>query len=296
MDKLNCIKLFTCIARLGSFTRTADDLNMTQGAVSKRIAWLENELGFKLFHRTSRKISLTSAGEEYLSYCHVLIEQMTHTEQRLKNELSKVVGNLKISVPTAFATQKLAAPLGKFLSLYPDVTVNISVNDKLVDLYRDDIDIAIRASHLKDSGLKAKKLLEHELCYFASPGYLKQYGTPINVRDIKEHSCITYSLSNPSNIWLLNNEKFVVREAISSDSPEMIVSMALLGHGIAAMPKWMVQGNIENNELIEIYSDLPKSSLPMYAVYKSSEHLPFRIRAFIDFLTDYFQRSTLVSD
>lgn len=288
VDKFNCITLFCHVARLGSFTRTANELNMTQGAVSKKIAWLENELGFMLFHRTSRKISLTSCGEEYLSYCLGLIEQMTQTELRLKNELSKVVGHLEISAPSAFATQKLAEPIGKFLSLYPDVTVNISVNDKLVDLYNDDIDIAIRASHLKDSGLKAKKLLEHELCYFASPVYLKRYGTPIKSRDIKEHSCITYSLSNPSNIWLLNNEKCVVKEIISSDSPEMIVKMALLDQGIAAMPKWMVQDYFENQELIEIYPDLQKRSLPMYAVYKSSDYLPFRIRAFIDFLTDYF--------
>jgi len=289
VDKLNCITLFTRVARLSSFTLTANELNMTQGAVSKKIAWLENELGFMLFHRTSRKISLTSSGEEYLSYCLGLLEQMTQTELRLKNELSRVVGHLELSAPSAFATQKLAEPIGKFLSLYPDVTMNISVNDKLVDLYKDDIDIAIRASHLKDSGLKAKKLLEHEVCYFASPTYLKQCGTPIHCKDIKEHSCITYSLSNPSNIWVLNNEKFVVKEVISSDSPEMIVKMATLGHGIAAMPKWMVQERIENHELIEIYSDLQKSSLPMYAVYKSSDYLPFRIRAFIDFLSDYFE-------
>ncbi len=91
VDKFNCITLFCHVARLGSFTRTANELNMTQGAVSKKIAWLENELGFMLFHRTSRKIRLTSSGEEYLSYCLGLIEQMTQTELRLKNELSKVV-------------------------------------------------------------------------------------------------------------------------------------------------------------------------------------------------------------
>jgi DNA-binding transcriptional LysR family regulator len=288
MDKLECIKLFSKTARLGSFTVTANELNITQGAVSKKIAWLEHNLGFTLFHRTSRKINLTDAGEQYLKYCNELIEKMTITEQRLKNELSTVVGVLKISAPSAFATQRLAVPISKFLSLNPRVSVEISVNDRQVDLYSNDIDIAIRASHLKDSGLKAKKLINHELCYFASPEYLKKHGTPLHSNDISIHSCITYSLSTPSNVWHFNKDKHIVRELISSDSPEMIVKMAVLGCGIAAMPKWMIQKHIDNKELIELFDSTEKHSLPMYAIYKDVDYLPYRIKAFIDFIANYF--------
>jgi len=288
MDKFECIKLFNQVARLGSFTATANELNMTQGAVSKKIAWLENTLGFTLFHRTSRKISLTDIGEQYLKHSRELIEKMTSTEQQLKNDLSQVLGELKISVPSAFATQRLAIPICNFIHLNPKVSINVSVNDKQVDLYNDDIDIAIRASHLKDSGLKAKKLLDHELCYFASPKYLEQNGTPLSPKEIIQHNCITYSLSNPSNVWYFKKEKYTVREVISTDSPEMIVKMALLGVGIAAMPKWMVQKYLDKKALIEIFESVEKPSLPMYAVYKNAEYLPFRIRAFIDFLADYF--------
>lgn len=288
VDKFECIKLFNQTARLGSFTATANELNMTQGAVSKKIAWLETSLGFTLFHRTSRKIVLTNAGEQYLKYSQELIEKMTITEQRIKNELSQALGELKISAPSAFATQRLAEPIRDFLYLNPKVSINVSVNDKQVDLYNDDIDIAIRASFLKDSGLIAKKLLDHELCYFASPEYLKQYGTPLTHKEITQHHCITYSLSNPSNIWRFNKDKFAVQEVISSDSPEMIVKMAVLGLGIAAMPKWMVQKHIDKNELTEIFESVEKNSLPMYAVYKNADYLPFRIRAFIDFLANYF--------
>lgn len=293
MDKFECIKLFNQAARLGSFTATANELNMTQGAVSKKIAWLENSLGFTLFHRTSRKINLTNAGEQYLKHSRELIEKMTITEQRLKNELSQVLGELKVSAPSAFATQRLAIPIRDFLYLNPKVSINVSVNDKQVDLYNDDIDIAIRASYLKDSGLKAKKLLDHELCYFASPKYLEQNGTPILPKEIIQHLCITYSLSNPSNVWYFNKEKYAIREVISSDSPEMIVKMALLGLGIAAMPKWMVRKHINKNELTEIFESVEKHSLPMYAVYKNTDYLPFRIRAFIDFLANYFASDKL---
>lgn len=289
MDKLTCMKIFTHVARLGSFTAVANELNMTQGAVSKKVAWLENTIGFSLFHRTSRKISLTSSGEEYLIYCLDLLDKMIQTELQLKNELSEAIGELRLSVPSAFATQRLVKPISKFMELNPNINFNISVNDKQVDLYEDNIDIAIRASFLKDSGLKAKKLLNHELCYFASPTYLSMQNTPINPEELPKHKCITYSLSNPSNIWHLDNQKYTVKEVTTSDSPELIVQFAIAGMGIAAMPRWMVESYFKEGLLKEVFIDSTKHSLPMYAVYKNIDFLPFRIRAFIDFLSEYFE-------
>lgn len=289
MDKLECIKVFRHVARLESFTATAIELNTTQGAVSKKIAWLEGDLGFTLFHRNSRKISLTSAGKQYLGFCHELVEKMTLTEQLINKQLSLAVGTLKISAPSAFATQRLAVPIRKFLIANPEVKIDISVDDKHADLYRDDIDIAIRASYLKDSGLKAKKLLDHDVCYFASPDYLKNNGTPVVPEELSKHTCLTYSLSTTSNVWQINKKKFMVRELFTSDSPEMLVKMAILGCGIAAMPKWMVQESFKMNQLTELFADHQKGSLPMYAVYKNSDYLPYRIRAFVDFIASYFE-------
>ncbi|NMP30865.1 LysR family transcriptional regulator [Thalassotalea sp. M1531] len=289
MDKLDCIKVFTHVARLGSFTAVANELNMTQGAVSKKIAWLESSIGFSLFHRTSRKITLTNSGEQYLNYSNKVLEEMIYTEQKLKGELSEAIGELKISAPSAFATQRLVKPVSKFMELNPRITLNLSVNDKQVDLYKDDIDIAIRASFLNDSGLKARKLLHHELCYFASPGYIERHCEPLLPSELLNHKCITYSLSNPSNIWHLDNQKYNANEITTSDSPELIVQLALAGVGIAAMPKWMVESYFKQGKLIEVFREFDKHSLPMYAVYKSVDFLPYRIRAFIDFLCEYFE-------
>ena len=288
MDKLDCIKIFTHVARLGSFTAVANELNMTQGAVSKKIAWLESAIGFTLFHRTSRKIVLTDTGEHYLNYSIELLEKMSYTELKLKKELNEVVGELKISAPSAFATQRLVAPLAEFKQLHPKVSFNVSVNDKQVDLYKDDIDIAIRASFLKDSSLKAKKLLEHKLCYFASPDYLTKHGEPLSPNTLQAHNCITYALSNPADVWYFNDNKYVVNEVATSDCPELIVQLAIKGIGIAAMPRWMVESYFKSGELQEVFIEWNKYSLPMYAVYKNTDFLPFRIRAFIDFLGDYF--------
>lgn len=288
MDKLDCIKLFQQAARLGSFTATANELNITQGAVSKKIAWLESEIGVTLFERAPRKISLTPSGEHYLSFCRELTERISLTEQQLRNELSVAKGKLKITAPSAFATKRLAKPLRMFQLQHPDIRLEISVDDQQVDLYKHDIDVAIRASVLKDSGLKAKKLLQHHVCFFASSEYIKNNGLPLLPQDLIQHSCLTYSLSSPSNLWQIGEETIQVNELIKSDSPAMLVEMALLGSGVAAMPKWMVQNHLANGQLIELFKDKTPFSLPMYAVYKNTEYLPFKIRALIDFLGKYF--------
>lgn len=289
MDKLECINVFCVAARLNSFTGAANELNLTQSAVSKKVAWLEHRLGFGLFERSARKINLTHSGKQYLAFCLQLTEQMTLTEQSLKGELTQVSGSLKVSVPSAFATQLLSEPLAAFVKLHPNIKLDISVNDKHVDLYTDDIDIAIRAAHLPDSGLKARKLLSHELCYFAAPSYITQNGHPQDPTELIKHHCITYSLSGPSDIWFINQKKYPVNEFIKSDSPEFIVKMVRLGCGIAGMPKWMVQDDLYTNRLIELFSESEKIALPMYAVYKNAHYIPVKINAFVDFLAQHFE-------
>lgn len=290
MDKLECIKVFGYAARLSSFTEAAKELNTTQSAVSKKVAWLERNVGFALFHRTPRKVSLTDAGQKYLDSTYDLLEQITLTEQSLRNELSKATGTLKITAPSAFSHKKLAEPIRLFMEQNPELKIVISVSDTLVDLYQDDIDIAVRASNLKDSSLKARKLLEHKVCYFASVEYLEKMGKPEHPSQLKQHACITYSLMSPSNLWWFGENKYEVNELISSDSPDFIVAMAMLGKGVAAMPDWMVQEQLASNKLVSLFADDNASThaLPMYAIYKNSEYIPYRIKAFVDFMANYF--------
>lgn len=288
MDKLESIALFCQVAQLGSFTAVANKLNVTQSSVSKKIAWLESQLEITLLHRTSRKVTLTEQGQAYLDYATDLLDRMEQTESRLKGELSEVTGKLSITAPSAFVTEKLASPIAEFMKLHPKVTVYLSVEDKQIDFANSQFDIAIRAALLKDSDLKAKKLLDHQVCYFAAPSYISQHEAPHSAEEIEQHRCITYNLSSPSNVWQLNGNKYRVREAFSSDNPEVIVKMAKLGVGIAAMPKWMVEEELTSGQLVELFGEVEKPSLPMYALYKNSEYLPYRIRAFIDFIANYF--------
>ncbi|CAH1607530.1 LysR family transcriptional regulator [Vibrio jasicida] len=294
MDKFDCLKVFSRVAQLGSFTAAANELNTTQSAVSKKIAWLESEVGITLFHRHARAISLTSGGKQYLELAQILIEQMDSFESQLRQEQASVSGEIKLSVPSAFSVRLLSAPLNEFLNQHPELSVDVSVSDKFVDLVEGNVDIAIRAAYLKDSGLKARWLMDNELVYFASPCYIDKRDPILSANDLSKHLCLTYSLSNPSNLWRFSggNEtiKVKVKEQVRSDSPEMLVQMAKLGQGIAAMPKWMVEQELINGELIQVLTQYQSVKRPMYLVYKDSEYQPQRIRSFIDFLVKHFSQ------
>ncbi|GAD01339.1 LysR family transcriptional regulator [Agarivorans albus] len=293
MDKHECIKLFVRTANLGSFTAAASEFGMTQGAVSKKIAWLEAKVEFKLFHRSSRTVNLTQQGYDYLEYCEQLIEEFALVEARIKGELSEVKGLLKLSVPSALATQLLVKPINDFMNMHPEITFNVSVNDQQVDLIEGDIDIALRASVLESSGYKARHLFDNRAIYTASPQYLNSHGIPTKAEELTTHRCLVYTLSARSHVWGLSDRQgktysVPVKRAFSSDSPELLMQMALSGQGITLLPDWMGRKHIEGGRLVQVLDSYKSMSLPMYAVFKSDDYQPYRVRAFIDFLVEYF--------
>ncbi|WP_234497702.1 LysR family transcriptional regulator [Vibrio maritimus] len=299
MDKFDCLSAFFSVARNGTFTAAANDLNTTQSAISKKIAWLERDLGVTLFHRHARAISMTTAGHDYLSKSQKLMDEMAAIESQLRKEQRSVSGVLSLSVPSAFSVKLLSKPLNEFLKRNPELSVNVSVSDRFIDLVEGNVDIAIRATQLKDSGLRVKWFMDNELIYFASPTYLEAREPISSVEDLVRHDCLTYSLSSPSNLWRFNdgNNRFTVKvnEVLTSDSPDMLVQMAKLGLGIAAMPRWMVAEELEAGILRQVLEQYPSAKLPMYLVYKDSEHQPRRVRAFIDYLSEWFEGASSLS-
>ena len=291
MDKLDCIRTFTRVVQLGSFTAVANSQNITQGSVSKKVSWLEQHLSISLLHRTSRQLSLTDAGEAYYQHALRLLEDHDSFEATLKGEQFKAKGRLALSMPTSLGLHLLAEPIADFMALHPDVDIDLSLNDQHIDLYRDNIDIAFRASFLKDSGLKAKHLIDNTMVYCASPDYINRSGLPRHASELTKHHCLTYSLAHPSNVWNFINrdgksEKVSLSESFRSDSPEMLLKMASLGKGITFLPQWMVSPYEKTGELVEVLTDYQQQTIPLYAVYKASQSQPFRIRAFIDFIAD----------
>ncbi|OED66087.1 LysR family transcriptional regulator [Vibrio splendidus ZS-139] len=297
MDKIECIRIFVETAQLNSFTATANKLDMTQSAVSKKIAWLENDLAMTLFQRNSRKISLTHAGKDYLEYCSRWLEEMSAIESKLKRETESVEGELKISAPSAFSSMLLSELLQAFIEQHPGIRINLSVDDRIINLNEHNIDVAIRASQLKDSGLKARFLFNNNVQYFASPNYLHKHGIPEHPQELNKHHCLTYSLMSPANEWRFTdkNRQFSsvkVNQIFTSDSPEMLLKMARQGLGVVALPGWMGKEFVENGELTPLLEQWSNNYLPMYAMYHASEYLPQRIRVFIDFLAEHLSSTS----
>ncbi|MGR5063729.1 LysR substrate-binding domain-containing protein [Photobacterium sp. DNB22_13_2] len=291
MDKLDCIRTFIRVVQLGSFTAVANTQNITQSSVSKKVAWLEQQLSLSLLYRTSRQLSLTEAGDAYYHHALRLLEEHDNFETTLIGEQLTAKGKLALSMPASLGLHLLAEPIAEFMALHPDVDIDLSLNDKHIDLYRDNIDIAFRASYLKDSGLKAKRLMNNTMVYCASPAYLKRYGSPVKANKLTLHKCLTYSLVYPSNIWSFTNDKGQTEKVsldafFRTDSPEMLLKMVMLGQGITALPQWMIAPYIKTGELVEVLTEYKSHSIPLYAVYKDKHSQPFRIRAFIDFIAD----------
>ncbi|MGF1689483.1 LysR family transcriptional regulator [Photobacterium japonica] len=300
MDKFDCLNVFIRTAQLGSFTATANELNLTQSAVSKKIAWLERQVGFALFHRNSRKIALTPQGDEYAKHCEQVLTGMHTIETRLRGNRLEVRGELRLSVPSVMVTQLLAAPISQFMALHPALSVNVSVSDRQVDLIERHIDVAIRVADLSDSRYKARFLFNNTAVFLAAPDYLARRGRPATPKDLAKygessHACLTYSLIRPSHQWAVyeaaeptNKANIHVQEVFTSDSAEMLLKMASLGHGIAALPRWMVEPYFVSGVLEPVLPEYQAMSLPMHAVFKADAYQPYRIRAFVDFLVAYF--------
>ncbi len=294
MDKIDCIKVFVATARLNSFTLAAEELDTTQSAVSKKVAWLENSLKLTLFQRNSRKIALTPVGRDYQQYCLRLLDEMSSFEAQLTREAQSVEGEIKISAPSAFSNQILTHALKVFMDQHPKIRINLSVNDGFVNLNDHTIDLAIRASQLSDSNLRAKLLFENHVRYYASSNYIERYGLPQQPADLVNHQCLTYSLMKPSDDWRFKDSagtetKVRVNEVFSTDNPETLLNMSKLGIGICALPSWMGKEWVQRGELREVLEPWSHQKLPMYLLYHPSDYLPVRLRTLIDFLSDYFE-------
>ncbi|GAL03239.1 transcriptional regulator LysR family [Photobacterium aphoticum] len=209
-------------------------------------------------------------------------------------------GELRLSVPSVMVTQLLAEPISAFMRQHPALTVNVSVSDRQVDLIDSHTDVAIRVANLSDSRYKARFLFNNTAVFLAAPAYLARQGRPVIPDDLAKHHpsshlCLTYSLMRPSHQWTAyeaatpkNKAIIPVQEVFTSDSAEMLLKMATLGHGIAALPHWMAEPHFASGVLEPVLPEYQAMSLPMHAVFKDDAYQPYRIRAFVDFLVAYF--------
>jgi len=291
MDPITDIAVFVRVAELGSFTRAADALEISKAAVSKSIGRLEKRLGARLLHRTTRKLTLTEAGDTLFRRGVAALAELNDAQQEISQLTQTPRGLLRVTAPTYLGSVTLAPLLHEFHKRYPEVSLDLSLSDMQVDLVQERFDVAVRMSTLTDSSLVSRRLAPCPIRIVASPAYLKQRGTPKAPADLRTHDCLTYSVSRTPNEWRLRapNGRWVtveVKGRLRCNNDFVIKQAALDGLGIAYFPAFFVEKEITDGRLVRILKDCDGPAFFIQAVYASRHHLPPKVRAFVDFLVE----------
>lgn len=288
MDTLTSMKVFATVVAAGSFTAASDRLDMSRAMVSKYVINLEEHLGTRLLNRTTRRLSLTESGSTYYESCLQIISDVKEAEQAVGQLTSTPLGTLKITMPFAFGLHRLGPVLAEYVHLYSKVKLELSCNDRYVDLIEEGFDMAIRIGTLPESRLIARKLGIASSVVCASPAYLKQNGIPAKLEDLTGHSCLGYTYINNGNEWRFRNgdvdEAIHIEGAIKANNGDMLRLAALNGAGLILQPLFIVEEDLKSGRLVQVLHEYAATDFGIYAVYPSRKHLSAKVRTFVDFL------------
>jgi len=267
---------------------------MSQTMVTKHIAALEARLGAKLFHRTTRRLSITEAGRSYLESSERILAEIEAADAAVAADRVEPRGMLRINAPVSFGTRQIAPLLAEFAARYPRTSVELGLNDRLVDLAEEGWDLAIRIGNLSDSSLIARRIAPCRIVVCAAPSYLEARGIPPTVSSLSAHNCLGYTLSQrtPVDRWTFGARGEVsvrVSGNLRANNGDALLAGALAGQGIIHQPSFIVADDLRAGRLVALTLDHPNVELGgIYAVYLPDRHPPAKVRAFIDFIAARF--------
>jgi len=292
LDKLNNMQVFCRIIELGTFSAVANEMNVSPMMVSKYMAQLEKSLGVTLLNRTTRRISLTEAGENYYQGCKQLLEDMHELDEKIQQLGHSVTGTLKISAPIDFGGLYMVPAIEAYQKQYPEVKVLMSLDNSSVNLSQGKYDIAMLVTNTLDLGVVAKKIAETKLCTYAAPSYLKKFGIPEQPDDLLKHRCLHYIDTPHREKWVFSKDDKTIKIKLdwhfASNNGRALCQAAALGMGIVQAPMLSVANDLRDGKLIEILKDYRITTLPIYATYQKRKFSPGKVTTFIDFLTSHF--------
>ncbi|EML4355483.1 LysR family transcriptional regulator [Enterobacter hormaechei] len=289
-DTLKDIPVFVASVEAGSFAQAAVRLHLSRSAVGKSIARLEERLGVRLFHRTTRSQRLTDNGALFYERCLRALEEIRGAESQLETGKHQVNGRLRVAVPVLFGRQCIAPLLIELAQEHPGLELEMSFSDRVVDLVEEGFDMAVRNGALADSSvLVARRLGEHRMVLCAAPDYLLKNGQPQTVDDLRQHTAINYTRAGRVLPWQLmdydgTSRTFIPRSSLNMDDLQAICDAALAGHGLAWLPCWMVIKEIQQGNLVPLLDQAPDVRFDVHAVWQQTPHLPLRVRIAIDML------------
>ncbi len=287
MDRIETMRALVAVVREGSFTKAAERLQMSPQLVSKYVGKLEEQLGARLLQRTTRSLHVTEAGARYAQRAEQLLDELADMDQQLGNFQQEAKGELRISAPVSFAAKHMGPLLSDFRETHPEVTVDMQLNDRKVDIVDEGFDIALRIGRLRDSSLIAKPIAPIKLVLCASPAYLEKQGTPAQPKDLADHHFLRYSYLDAQAIPL-NQHLQQARHSLVCNNGDLLTQAAIAGAGIALQPTFIAGDAIKRGELVALLTEHTPPPLNLYAVYSHRTHLASKVRAFIEFIDGYF--------
>jgi DNA-binding transcriptional LysR family regulator len=292
MDRLTAMEVFVRVAKLSSFSEAARELGMSTTAVSRYVKELENWLGVRLLNRTTRKLSLTDIGVDYLARSTALIADAEELARATRELNANPVGTLKISAPVAFGNQHMVPLLPQFMARYAELMIDLLLTDRFVDLVDEGYDVAIRITGSPDAGLIARKLAPCPLVLVAAPAYLERCGTPQLPDELRQHHCIIDRNIRTENRWPLRvgrETRYVkIQGRLIVNSAEAARLAACQGLGIAYIPRFLVNRDLAQGTLVNVLPDFSLAQTSIYAIYPHNRHLSAKVRLFVDYLKERF--------
>jgi LysR family transcriptional regulator, regulator for bpeEF and oprC len=283
---------FIKTASFGSFTAAAKQLGITPAAVSKNVQKLEDDLGVRLFQRTTRQLSLTEEGQILFERCREPIDDLDRATAAITDHRNAVAGTLRVSGATTFGRRILAPCLAEFLARYPQLEVEIAIDDRFSDLIAEGYDVAIRGGELPDSNMVARRLMDITAGVYGSPAYFRRYGEPKTPENLKKHNCIRLRMTGSNRLlpWEFEKDGTLVAPEVHGtlvvNDTEAILEAVSAGHGIALLSDLLVRTDPRGAHLKRVLSDYRFPPRGLYACYPNRKHLPPKIKAFIDFVVE----------
>ncbi len=293
MDRFEAMRAFAGVVEEGSFTNAASRLGLSRAAISKVVRQLEDDLGVRLLNRTTRHVNTTEIGAAYYGRCREILAEVAEAEFAASRLQDAPRGVLRVNGPMSFGILHLAPAIAEFMAMYPEIVIDLVLNDRFVDIVEEGFDVVVRISEMTGSSMIARKLAESRRVFCAAPSYLEEFGIPVTPADLTRHRCLHYGYTANGNQWRLlapNGKAHVVRvnARMTVNNGDVLAEAARRGQGIIMMPTFIVGNDLRQGRLKTVLSGYRPPVLVMSALYPPNRHLTVKVRVFIDFLVSRF--------
>lgn len=290
---LNAYAVYARVVELGGFTAAADALGLSKSMVSRQISTLEDALGVRLLNRTTRRISLTEAGAVVFERAQRIVTEAQEAAEEATCVEGAVRGQLRINAPMSFGISQLGPVMPEFMARYPELTVDLVLNDRRINLIEEGFDVSLRISALTDSSLIARQLAPVERYIVGSPAYFEKHGVPKRPSDLAGHDFMLYTLLSRPNILEMENakgekEQVELKGRFLCNNADAMVEMMLKGTGLVFSPDVLCHRHLKSGALVRVLEDWTVPALTLHAIYPHSRHLAAKVRAFVDFTVEKF--------